>query len=218
MAEITYISLENLSEAINALQPLVVQQVPGKGLSTNDLTNELKAQYDSAVSQLANIPTKVSQLQNDSDYQTATEVQSAISAQIGSVYKPGGSVAFASLPTPAADNLGMVYNVTDAFTTNSNFVEGAGVQFPAGTNVVVILSSGSQYLFDVLSGFVDLSAYSTTSAMNSAISAAQSAAVSQAVQQANQNTTEQLANYVQTSNLTPATSEEIQALFSGWGS
>ena len=65
---------------------------------------------------------------------------------------PKGSSAFASLPTPAAENLGWMYNVTDAFTTTSAFVEGAGKSFPAGTNVYVCNPSGSTYKWDVLPG------------------------------------------------------------------
>lgn len=79
-----------------------------------------------------------------------------INAKISAVYKPAGSVAFASLPSLGADVLGNVYNVTDAFTTTANFVEGAGSKYPKGTNVVVV-KVGDAYKFDVLSGFVDLS-------------------------------------------------------------
>ena len=94
-----------------------------------------------------------------------------IAAQIGSVYKPAGSVAFASLPTPAANLVGNVYNVTDAFTADDEFVSGeVGESYPAGTNVVVIEESDNVFRFDVLSGAVDLTNYSTTEEMNQAIS------------------------------------------------
>jgi len=91
-----------------------------------------------------------------------TAVKSAIDAAIASVYKPAGSVAFASLPNPAKSLLGNVYDVTDAFTTDSKFVN-SGQSYPAGTNVVVINTSGSTYKYDVLAGFVDLSGYQQTS-------------------------------------------------------
>lgn len=96
---------------------------------------------------------------NPNGYQTASEVDTAIDAKIGSTYKPKGSVAFASLPTPASTNEGFVYNVTDAFTTTADFVEGAGKNYPAGSNVVIINTTGTTYKFDVLGGFIDLSAY-----------------------------------------------------------
>lgn len=96
-----------------------------------------------------------------------SEVLFTIDARIASVYKPGGSKAFAELPTSfnnaqppssAPSFLGKVYNITDAFTTTDLFVEGAGKEYPAGTNVVVI-HDGSVYKYDVLAGFVDLSGY-----------------------------------------------------------
>lgn len=92
---------------------------------------------------------------------TGTAVKSAIDAAISSVYKPAGSIAYASLPTPTKAVEGNVYNVTDAFTTDSRFVEGAGKEYPAGTNVVVINTTGTTYKFDVLAGMVDLSNYQT---------------------------------------------------------
>ena len=92
---------------------------------------------------------------------------------VSSVYKPAGSVAFASLPTLSSSVLGNVYNVTDAFTTNSNFVEGSGKSYPAGTNVVVVEPTSGTYKFDVLAGFVDLSGYvpTTRKVNNKALSA-----------------------------------------------
>lgn len=76
-----------------------------------------------------------------------------------SAYTPKGSVAFANLPALDASREGFVYNITDAFTTTSDFVEGAGASYPAGTNVVIINTTGSTYKYDCLSGIVDLSAY-----------------------------------------------------------
>lgn len=100
---------------------------------------------------------------NPSGYQTASDVSTAISSALSSTYKPKGSVAFANLPALSSANEGNVYNVTDAFTTTSDFVEGAGNSYPAGTNVVIVNTSGSTYKYDVLAGFVDLSAYQLSS-------------------------------------------------------
>ena len=278
MAETKYITLENMQEMLDEVGQRVVKKEEGKGLSTNDLTNELKAKYDQAAQKVdslesagaeANVietvkvngsplspdgskavnitvPTKVSQITNDSGFQTSAQVTSAINSKIASVYKPGGSVAFASLPTLSASVLGKVYNVTDAFTTTSSFMEGAGKKYPAGTNVVVVDAGSGSYKFDVLAGFVDLSGYATTSAMTSAVSTAKSEAVSsansstdtklasypkktemtsaistaktEAINSANSSTDGKLVNYVKSADLVPATSEEIQALFSGWDS
>ena len=241
---VVYADPASIQELMNALKTRVVRPVAGKGLSTNDLTNELKAKYDQAaqkVDSLASagaeanvietvkvngspltpdgskavnitVPTKVSQITNDSGYQTSTQVTSAINSKIASVYKPGGSVAFASLPALSASVLGKVYNVTDAFTTTSSFMEGSGKKYPAGTNVVVVDAGSRTYKFDVLAGFVDLSGYATTSAMTSAIATAKS----QAISSANSSTDTKLASYVKSAELVPMTSEEIQAIFDGW--
>lgn len=98
---------------------------------------------------------------NSADVYTKQQTDDKISAAISAVYKPAGSITFAALPAPAANVLGNVYNVTDAFTTTDQFVEGAGKAYPAGTNVAVVLV-GEDYKYDVLSGMVDLSNYSTT--------------------------------------------------------
>lgn len=105
------------------------------------------------------VPTNNNQLTNGAGYQTASDVQTAINNQIGSTYKAKGSIAFASLPALSSSVEGFVYNVTDSFTTTSDFVEGAGKAYPAGTNVVIINTTGNTYKYDVLAGFVDLSNY-----------------------------------------------------------
>ena len=95
---------------------------------------------------------------NLDDYYTKAEVD----AIIASVYKPAGSSLFADLPEPSADVEGFVYNVRDAFTTTEDFAEGAGKEYPIGTNIVVINFGDDDtpdYKFDVLPGFIDLSGY-----------------------------------------------------------
>lgn len=99
---------------------------------------------------------------NVSDVYTQTQTDAKIAAAISSTYKPSGSIEFASLPTPSAENLGNVYNVTDAFTAGSTFIASEqGQKYPADTNVAVVEVDGSYY-FDALSGFVDLTGYLTT--------------------------------------------------------
>lgn len=46
-----------------------------------------------------------------------------------------GSVA--SVPTLSQQQPGYLYNITQEFTTTSDFVEGAGVKYPAGTDIYV---------------------------------------------------------------------------------
>jgi hypothetical protein len=62
-------------------------------------------------------------------------------------YKAKGSVAFANLPaTLDATKLGWVYNVYDDFTTDARFVEGAGSEYFAGENVVIVEVSPDEYV------------------------------------------------------------------------
>ncbi|MDD6530590.1 MAG: hypothetical protein PUF41_11495 [Prevotella copri] len=140
---------------------------------------------DAFVKNKPSIPSKVSDLENDNNYQTSAQVASAVSGKadkattlagygitdtytksevdgkLTSVYKPQGSIAFASLPAPSADNLGFVYNVSNAFTTTTSFLEGSGKAYPAGSNVVVV-QNGDSYAYDIQGGFYDLSPYAKT--------------------------------------------------------
>lgn len=104
------------------------------------------------------VPTKVSDLTDKDSYATKEEMN----AKISSVYKPGGSKTFASLPEPSANNLGTVYDVTDKFTTDTRFTDGAGIKYPAGSNVAVVDVGSGDYKYDVLAGFVDLTEYAKT--------------------------------------------------------
>ncbi len=94
-----------------------------------------------------------------------TDLQGQITAAVTSVYKPKGSTAFAGLP---ADNrrVGDVWNISDAFTTTDDFIEGAGHAYPAGTNVVLVEvaageggNAATTQKWDVFSGVIDLSGY-----------------------------------------------------------
>lgn len=98
--------------------------------------------------------------------ESKTYTDSQIAAKIGSVYKPAGSTAFEDLPTPAANLLGNVYNVTNAFTADAEFITGEqGTKYPAGTNVVVVEVEDAYY-YDALTGIVDLSSYATQTWVN----------------------------------------------------
>lgn len=98
------------------------------------------------------------------DGTTATDAvtkQQLDAAKLGAL-KPSGSVTFANLPALSASVLNNIYNVTDAFTTTSDFVEGAGFSYPAGTNVAIIntgTDANPVYKYDTYTGVIDLSPY-----------------------------------------------------------
>ena len=64
------------------------------------------------LSNVQNKPTKLSEFQNDSGFQTASDVQSAINSAVSSAYKYKGSVANQEA-LPQSPELGDVYNLED---------------------------------------------------------------------------------------------------------
>lgn len=141
-------------------------QVGGSSTTITIPDNDTK--YDDAISGLNRVTdnntTDIATLKDDSYelYQITdghTTDIALLKSNISAVYRPAGSVQFASLPEPSEAALGKVYNVTDGFTTTDKFVEGAGKTYPSGTNVVIIMVGEASYMYDVLSGFVDLSGY-----------------------------------------------------------
>lgn len=93
-----------------------------------------------------------------------TAIGTKFSALNGAYVIKGNSL-FANLPaTPTAAQTGFVYNVTDEFTTDSRFVEGAGKSYPADTNVVIVNlgdSTTPNMKYDVIGAFVDTEAIDT---------------------------------------------------------
>ena len=58
-----------------------------------------------------------------------------ISESFSGALRPMGTVTFANLPALSATTSGNMYNISDQFTTTSDFKEGAGNVIPAGANV-----------------------------------------------------------------------------------
>lgn len=114
------------------------------------------------------VPTATSDLTNDSDFQTGTEVEAAINAKISTVLKPSGSILFANLPALSASVCNNIYDISDAFTTTSDFVEGSGKSYPAHTNVAIInvgTSANPTYKYDTYGSLIDTSGFVLTSEM-----------------------------------------------------
>ena len=87
------------------------------------------------------------------DVYTKAEVDNKIDSAISGVYVFKGSVNFAELPTEGL-KVGHTYNIKDAFTTTSGFVEGTGKEYPAGTNVAYTEAG-----WDCLAGIYDFSEF-----------------------------------------------------------
>ena len=77
----------------------------------------------------------------DDAKQLMAKIGNKFSALAGA-YTPKGNTTFAGLPaTPTPSMVGNAYNVTDAFTTDARFVEGAGKEYGSDSNVVVVDNS-----------------------------------------------------------------------------
>ena len=143
---------------------------------------DLNTRLTTAEGEIDTLQTNVAALQNNkadkattlagygiTDAYTKSQVytKSEVNSKLSSAYKAQGSKTASGLTSAllVAANEGYVYNISDALTiTDSNkslFVEGVKSSYPAGTNVVVVKVGGA-YKFDVIAGFVDLTAYAKT--------------------------------------------------------
>lgn len=96
-----------------------------------------------------------------------------VDAKVVGAFEPAGSYAFADLPALSANTLHKMYNITDAFTATSDFVDNeVGNEYPAGTNVAVInagTTSAPVYKYDALTGVIDTSSFATKTDVNGMI-------------------------------------------------
>lgn len=76
------------------------------------------------------------------------EQTKAISESFSGALRPMGTVTFANLLSVGSASAGDMYNISDEFVTTSDFVEGAGITEPAGSNVYKTVAGK----WDVLSG------------------------------------------------------------------
>ena len=80
-------------------------------------------------------------VKNFVDYENATAIVNKIGTKLDGltgalVYR--GTVTFSNLPSTLTKAMsGFTYNVSNEFTTDARFVEGAGKKFPAGTDVAI---------------------------------------------------------------------------------
>lgn len=232
MATIKYASLETLTALVAQIKTLLngkVDKVSGKGLSTNDLTNELKTQYDAAYahSQAAHapadaeknviisvkvngealtpdgeravdvdVPTAVSELTNDSGFQTSAQVSSAISTALGDYYtKTQTDSAIASAVADASHLKRQIVESLPDSNQDENTIymlkKTGGSTAQNAYDEYMWLNNAWEKIGDTA---VDLTNYVTTESLNST-----------------------LANYVKVADMVAITTEEVQGLFTPAG-
>lgn len=100
-------------QAVENLNDRKVDKVDGKELSSNDFTDLLKAKLDN-IQEFANYITKVSQLENDSNYQNAEQVEAAIQKVIGSA--PGVLDTLEEIAKALGDDPNFATTITNKLT------------------------------------------------------------------------------------------------------
>ena len=148
-----------LQGKVSNLETAVGTKGDDSGITANDLwaaIKEVKAAYEAADTTLTE---KFGEYYNKTE--TEGKIDEKINVAISTTYRAAGSIAFEALPTLAASEEGKVYNISNEFTTTENFVEGAGKEYPVGTNVVCIDVGTDEYKWDVLAGFIDTSTFVT---------------------------------------------------------
>ena len=154
LAQRTKTELDALDTRVGTLEGVNAEHNVIVGVQKNgtDLTPDANRKVNVIV------PTATSDITNDSGFISETTIDEKIAAAVSGALQPAGSIAFADLPALAKANCNKLYNITDAFTTTADFVEGAGASYPAGTNVAIInvgTSSSPSYKYDAYTGVVD---------------------------------------------------------------
>lgn len=223
-------ALNQLLTKLKGQFDLKVDKVAGKDLSTNDLTNELKGQYDAAYthSTQAHAPadaeknviialtvngspvtvdpetrtaaittfTKVSELQNDSKFQTDTEVQQAITTALGNYYNK--SETDSAIATAVQNAAHLKYEIVeelpvDGISTTTIYMlqKTGGGQSQNVYTEYMYLNDTWEIIGDTA---VDVSNFVTMDQVNGAITAA-------------------LANYVKTTDMVEITAGDVDTAF-----
>lgn len=98
---------------------------------------------------------------NNRNLVESQSVYSAIQSAVSSIYTPRGDLTCAELTSALliAENVGDVYEMTDAGTTTALFLQGAGETIAVGANVGIINAGEGRILFNLMPGAFDLTDY-----------------------------------------------------------
>ena len=117
--------------------------------SASTSANNAKASETKAKASETNARTsETNSAKSESEAQKYAEQVKEISESFSGALRPLGTINFADLPSTADANSGDMYNITDQFTTTTDFKEGAGNIIPAGSNVYLTVDR----YWDVLAG------------------------------------------------------------------
>lgn len=222
-------AFQALITKVESLLATKVNTEDGKGLSTNDLTNELKGQYDAAYTHsqqphapadaeknalvqvsingtegvidpesricalTLTLPTKVSDLENDSKFQTDTEVSQSITTALQNYYTKTETYTKQEVNAAIAAANHLKFQVvgelpSEDIDPNTIYLVAKEPSGQDGYTEYLYVNEKWEILGDTS---VDLSGYVTTESL-----------------------AETLAGYVKTTDMVEITAEQIQAMFS----
>ena len=170
-----------LSETINSLAETLSDETARAIARENSIDTALTAETSRATQSENTLSSKIStettratgaetQLQTNLTAEVARATQAEIDlhdyvdAKVSATLHPKGTITFANLPSLSASVVNYVYNISDSFTTTSDFTEGSGKHYPSGTNVAIVnigTESNPTYKYDAMSGFIDTSHFIT---------------------------------------------------------
>ena len=179
-------STQNLNETVNSLVSAIGTKNESSSITANDIWSALEEiiqDYTNADNNINQNVSVISQNLANNYYtktQTDNQIEDKISQAIVTVYKPAGSMLFENLPEPSSSLVGNVYDITNDFIANDNFVPTeVGQSYSSGTNVVCIEYESDNYKYDTLSTSLNLSEYSTTEEVQNMIQISQEQASEQ---------------------------------------
>ena len=241
MAATKYVSSGNLQKALDEVKVRVVLKEAGKGLSTNDFTNELKEKYDLVATKVDNLEATGGQANiiekikvNGVLQQVGAEKDVNITVPTGALASKN-QVAEGDLDTTLAQKINGKADASALSTTDGKVTTLIGSDTGKSVRTIANEELAAQLIpddaKDSLNTLQEIANWiqdhpDDAAAMNAAISALQQLvgtlpegiSSTNVVDYIKEYTDGQLVNYVKAADLVPLTDEEIEAMFTGWAS
>ena len=240
MATTKYVSAQNLQKALDEVKSRVVLKEAGKGLSTNDFTNELKEKYDLVATKVENLEATGGQANIIEKIKVNGVLQEVGSEKDVNLTIPTGAladkneVAESDLESTLAQKINSKADTSVLDTVHAKVTTLIGSDASKSVRTIANEELAAQLIPDSASESLDTLQEiaqwiqdhpNDASAMNSAITNLQSligtipedATAETIVAYIQEYCTEALEPYLKTADLVALTDQEIEAMFTGWG-
>lgn len=140
--------LDGIAESVEKAQESAELATSKAQESATSASNAKASETKAKASETNAKTSETNSAKSESEAQKYAEQVKEISESFSGALRPLGTINFADLPSTADANSGDMYNITDQFTTTTDFKEGAGNIIPAGSNVYLTIDR----YWDVLAG------------------------------------------------------------------